>query len=35
MSRSVKKGPFIQEKLLQRIQQMNEKERKESFADMV
>ena len=28
MSRSVKKGPFIQEKLLQRIQQMNERNEK-------
>ena len=28
MSRSVKKGPFIQKKLLQRIQQMNERNEK-------
>ena len=28
MSRSVKKGPFVQEKLLQRIQEMNEKNEK-------
>ena len=28
MSRSVKKGPFIQEKLLQRIRQMNERNEK-------
>ncbi len=28
MSRSVKKGPFIQAKLLQRIQQMNERNEK-------
>lgn len=28
MSRSVKKGPFIQKKLLQRIQQMNERNKK-------
>ncbi|MEX1308248.1 MAG: 30S ribosomal protein S19 [Eubacteriales bacterium] len=28
MSRSVKKGPFIQEKLLQRVQEMNEKNEK-------
>ena len=28
MSRSVKKGPFVQEKLLKRIQEMNEKNEK-------
>ncbi len=28
MSRSIKKGPFIQAKLLERIQQMNEKNEK-------
>ena len=32
MSRSVKKGPFVQERLLARVQQMNEKnEKKVSF----
>ena len=28
MSRSIKKGPYVQEKLLKRIQQMNEKNEK-------
>lgn len=28
MSRSVKKGPFVQERLLARVQQMNEKNEK-------
>lgn len=29
MSRSIKKGPFVQQKLLERIQQMNEKNEKQ------
>ena len=35
MSRSVKKGPFVQEKLLKRIQEMNEKNEKKGFKDLV
>ena len=35
MSRSVKKGPFIQPALLKRVQQMNETGDKKGFEDLV